>query len=115
MKAVFEGDDVITSYSIHYTKLYDRLPGGRLWIHSPEQLDSALQAELSALGEVAHLISPNKLHHLFLAQWLEAYPSAISYAAPGLIGKRRDLRFDRELGEQAEEAWADRIGRNNFV
>ncbi len=91
-----------------------RLPGDRLWIHSPEQLDSALQAELSALGEVAHLISPNKLHHLFLAQWLEAYPSAISYAAPGLIGKRRDLRFDRELGEQAEEAWADRIGQTLF-
>jgi hypothetical protein len=91
-----------------------RLPGKQLWIHSPEKLNRELLNELSALGEVAYLISPNKLHHLFLAQWLEAYPAARSYAAPGLIEKRADLRFDAELADQPEDAWAEQIGQTLF-
>jgi hypothetical protein len=91
-----------------------RLPGNRLWIHSPEQLNDALQRELAALGEVTWLISPNKLHHLFLDEWLQAYPEARSYAAPGLMEKRRDLRFDAELADQAEAEWADEIAQTLF-
>jgi hypothetical protein len=82
-----------------------RLPGNRLWVHSPEQLNGQLQRELEALGEVAYLISPNKLHHLFLEQWLEAYPEAKSYVAPGLSEKRPDLRFDVELAQEVESQW----------
>jgi len=77
-----------------------RLPGNRLWIHSPEKVKESLQQELQSLGEVAYLVSPNKLHHLFLDEWLECYPDALSYAAPGLIEKRRDLHFDGELGDK---------------
>jgi hypothetical protein len=67
-----------------------------------------------ALGEVSYLISPNKLHHLFLAEWLEAYPSAKSYAAPGLKEKRPDLRFDGDLREAAEPAWGNEIAQTLF-
>jgi hypothetical protein len=91
-----------------------RLPGNRLWIHSPEKLNNGLKEELSTLGHIAYLISPNKLHHLFLDAWLEAFPAAKSYAAPGLIKKRPDLRFDAELSEHAEEAWADEIEQTLF-
>jgi hypothetical protein len=91
-----------------------RLPGGRLWIHSPEQLSAPLQAELAQLGTVSYLISPNKLHHLFLDQWLAAYPTARSYAAPGLAEKRRDLRFDAQLGENPEGAWEAEIDQLLF-
>jgi hypothetical protein len=91
-----------------------RLPGDRLWIHSPEKLNDKLQQALSALGEVSYLISPNKLHHLFLAEWLEAYPSAKSYAAPGLKEKRPDLRFDGDLREAAEPAWGNEIAQTLF-
>jgi hypothetical protein len=91
-----------------------RLPGDRLWIHSPEKLNDGLKEELSALGHVAYLISPNKLHHFFLDAWLEAFPAAKSYAAPGLIKKRPDLRFDVELCERAEDAWVDEIEQTLF-
>jgi hypothetical protein len=91
-----------------------RLPGDRLWIHSPEKLNNGLKNELSTLGHVAYLISPNKLHHLFLDAWLQAFPAARSYAAPGLIEKRPDLRFDTELRDRAEEAWADEIEQTLF-
>lgn len=66
------------------------------------------------MGEVTWLISPNKLHHLFLDEWLEAYPEANSYAAPGLMEKRRDLRFDAELTERTEPVWSDTITQTLF-
>ncbi len=91
-----------------------RLADQRLWIHSPEKLNKSLQAELSELGQVAYLISPNKLHHLFLDEWLEAYPNAKSYAAPGLVSKRQDLRFDTELTAEAEDEWSNEILQTLF-
>ena len=81
------------------------LPQNRLWVHSPEKLSEALVQELAGIGEVAYLISPNKLHHLFLSEWMERFPSARSYAAPGLIEKRKDLRFFKELQDHAEDEW----------
>lgn len=91
-----------------------RLPDERLWVHSPEKLTLELQQALSMLGHVAYLISPNKLHHLFLDEWLVAYPEAKSFAAPGLIKKRPELRFDAELSDRAEEAWCDEILQTLF-
>jgi len=91
-----------------------RLSDGGLWIHSPERLDDTLRDELAALGPVRHLISPNKLHHLFLQPWLEAWPDALSHAAPGLEAKRPDLRFDRRLGDEADPAWAGLIDQRVF-
>lgn len=91
-----------------------RLDDGTLFIHSPERLDGPLQAAVETLGTVAHLISPNKLHHLFLHQWLAAYPQARSYAAPGLPEKRPDLRFDAMLGDEPPPAWAGRIDQLLF-
>jgi hypothetical protein len=49
-----------------------RLSGGGLWVRSPIQLSDALSDEIKALGSVQHLVSPNMLHHLFLAAWLDA-------------------------------------------
>lgn len=47
---------------------------------------------------VRFLVSPNRLHHLFLAEWKSAYPQARLYASPGLRKERRDLAIDGELG-----------------
>jgi hypothetical protein len=62
---------------------------------------------LSDLGEVRHLVAPNSLHHLFLAEWRAAYPQAALYAAPGLRRRRKDLEFDAELGDAPPPEWAD--------
>ena len=91
-----------------------RLPNGTLFIHSPEKLDFALQEELTGIGEVRYLVSPNKLHHLFLKEWLDAYPQARSYAAPGLPEKRPKLRFDELLTDEVPLAWADTIDQLLF-
>lgn len=53
-----------------------RLSNGDLWVWSPIELTPDLQQSVDALGPVRHLISPNKLHHLYLQDWKAAYPEA---------------------------------------
>lgn len=91
-----------------------RLKDGNLWIHSPEKISHELKNELSKLGAVKYLISPNKLHHLFLSEWIEEYPEAIKYSAPGLSRKRKDIKFDAELTESAENEWRTEIDQTIF-
>ena len=86
-----------------------RLSDGSLFVWSPVALSTALRAAVDALGPVRHLVSPNALHHLFLADWTSAYPEARLYASPRLRRKRRDLSFNVELGDAPEPAWAGDI------
>jgi hypothetical protein len=90
------------------------LADGDLFVWSPIALDDDLKAELDALGRVAHLVSPNKLHHLYLAQWKAVWPTAKLYASPGLAAKRRDLEFDAELDDKPAAAWKDEIDQVRF-
>jgi hypothetical protein len=82
---------------------------GGLFVWSPIALAPALRREVDALGEVRWLVSPNKLHHLFLGAWKTAYPSARLYAPPGLRRKRKDLAFDADLEDAPDPAWAAEI------
>jgi hypothetical protein len=86
-----------------------RLPGGGLFIHSPVTLDAPLRSELDLLGPVEHVVSPNRLHHLFVGDFMVAYPSASYYAAPGLASKRPDLKFTATLGNDPVPAWAGQL------
>lgn len=85
------------------------LADGSLFVWSPIALTPELGREVDALGTVRHLVSPNRLHHLFLGEWKTAYPQALLYASPGLRRKRRDLAFDADLGERPDPAWAGEI------
>lgn len=79
-----------------------RLAGDALLVHSPVALSPELQAEVDALGRVAHLYSPNTFHHLRLGDWAAVYPRAKVHAPPGLVKKRPDVRITRLHGSQPE-------------
>ena len=74
---------------------------GGLWLHSPIAIDEALAGTLAELGEVRHIVAPNRFHHLFAGAAKRRYPAAALWAAPGLRKKRPNLAFDRDLGEDA--------------
>lgn len=82
-----------------------RLTGGRLFVHSPIRLDPDLRRAIDALGHVAYVVSPNKLHSQALAQWAEAWPESVVLAPPGLPERRPDLRFDGVLGDEPHPGW----------
>lgn len=83
-----------------------RLSDSGLFVWSPIALTRELKSEVDALGVVAHIVSPNSIHHLYMGEWRDAYPSAKLYAPPGLAQKRKDLRFDGELNDSPSAAWA---------
>lgn len=84
-----------------------RLSDGGLFVWSPIPLTAPLQAAVDALGPVRHLIAPNRLHHMSMADWQAAYPGAKLHAVPGLGSKRPDLRIDAALGIAAGDAAPD--------
>jgi len=45
-----------------------RLSTGKAWVWSPIALTRELTAEVEAIGPVGYIVSPNKLHHLFLPE-----------------------------------------------
>ncbi|MDH3230669.1 MAG: DUF4336 domain-containing protein [Alphaproteobacteria bacterium] len=91
-----------------------RLSDGSAWVWSPVALTEELARDVEAIGPVGHIVSPNKLHHLFLGDWAERWPEARLHAPPGLVRKRPDLRFDAELGDAPDPAWAADIDQVIF-
>lgn len=83
-----------------------RLPKGQLFLYSPVTLTDGLRRALEKLGEVAFIVSPNKIHNLALAEYREAFPLAKLFVPPGLPERRPDLSFDEVLSEEPVPAWA---------
>lgn len=81
-----------------------RLQDGGLWVHSPIMPTAELVAAVRELGDVRHVVAPNRSHHLFFLPFLAAFPGAEGWIAPGLSEKRPDLRGYAELGDGAP--WA---------
>lgn len=84
-----------------------RLPeAGGLWVWSPVALTQDLRSTVDALGPVRHLVAPNGLHHMFLAEWAAAYPDARVHAAPGLAKDVAGTEIHSILGNEPDPAWA---------
>lgn len=83
-----------------------RLPGGGLWVHSPVPVTPELRAELTALGEVRHVVGPNLWHDECLREFQAEHPAALFHAAPGLAAQKRDVRFGAELSDTPHPDWA---------
>jgi len=82
-----------------------KLADGGLWLHSPISMDDATARAIQALGDVKFIVSPNKIHHLFVQDAKKYFPHARMYAAPGLAEKRKDFEWDETLGNEPPAAW----------
>jgi hypothetical protein len=101
-----------------------RMPGGRLFLHSPTRLDDDTKSALDALGEVGAVVAPSRAHHLFVGDYLRVWPGAKLYGPPGLVGEledfrarigaRRDLKLDAILGDEPQAEWAGEIEQHLF-
>lgn len=91
-----------------------RLSDGSAWVWSPVALTDELASAVEAIGPVRHIVSPNKIHHLFLGQWAERWPRAHLYAPPGLARRKPALRFDGDLEDESDPAWASDIDQVIF-
>jgi hypothetical protein len=96
-----------------------RLSSGDVWVWSPIALTPELARAAEAIGPVRYIVSPNKLHHLFLQEWIDRWPDARVYAPPGLAHRKPATRFDAELADGPDPRWAADIDqvifRGSFV
>ena len=91
-----------------------KLADGGLFLHSPVPLDDGTRAALDAIGPVRAIVAPSKAHHLFVSEYVQAFPQAKLHGAPGLPDKRKDLRFDSILGDDAHPDWQDDLQQYLF-
>jgi Domain of unknown function (DUF4336) len=76
-------------------------------LYSPVEIDDGLAAQIAAMGDVAHIVAPNRYHHLFAGGAKQRYPKAALWGVPGLPEKRRDLVFDGVVS--ADVPWRDEL------
>ncbi|MCC0024297.1 MAG: DUF4336 domain-containing protein [Hyphomicrobiaceae bacterium] len=108
---------VVDFYGFPYSTrmLVVRLMDESLWVWSPIALDDELKTEIEALGIPAHLVSPNKLHHLYLQDWQKHWPEARLWGLPSVQAKRKDLAFAGTLSETPPPDWSDAIDQTVFT
>ena len=66
-----------------------QMKNNSLFLHSPTKLTPLLKKQLDEIGKVSIIVCPNKLHHLYINSYVEKYPKAKLYAAPGLEKKKK--------------------------
>jgi len=82
-----------------------RLKNDELLVYSPVRMSEQCRETIQTLGTVTHIYSPNLFHHLYVAEWLEAYPTAKFHAPKNLAKKRPDLQIHKTHEEGAEPSW----------
>lgn len=108
--------DLVDFYGFPYPTraVIVRLADGEVWVWSPIALAPELKAEVDKLGRVAHLVSPNKIHHLYLQDWQTAYPEAHLWGPQSTIRKRSDLEFRAALDDTPPAEWQEEIDQAWF-
>ncbi len=108
--------EIVNFYGFPYPtrSVVIQLVGGDLWVWSPVKLTPELKATVEALGRVAHLVSPNKIHHLYLQEWKDAFPEALLWGPESTIRKRSDLQFQQALEDTVPADWSDEIDQAWF-
>ena len=83
------------------------------WLWSPIEYSKQLETEIiqTVGGPIKHIVSPNKIHWLYMKSWQEQYPNAIYYGSPGLQerGIAKDLRFDTVLSNETPKSYSNDI------
>jgi hypothetical protein len=112
---VAEGE-IVSFFGIAYPtrSVIARLENGQLWIWSPVKLTDDLRAEVDRLGSIRHLVSPNKLHHLYLQEWKAAYPEATLWGPQSTIKKCSNLSFHEALKDSPPSEWRSDIDQAWF-
>jgi hypothetical protein len=83
--------------------------GGELLVVSPPPVECGGLEALDALGAVRHVVVPNAFHHLHARGFLERYPDAVFWAAPGLSRRVAGLPPATELAAGIATPWSHAV------
>jgi len=90
-----------------------RLANGSLFLHSPIAYDAGLAAELTRMGPIRHLVSPNQWHYAHVGEWQRAFPDAIVWGSRAAERRARarhiPVCFDRYLEAAPPSEWSGEL------
>ena len=86
-----------------------RLPDTSLVLISPIAIDNALKDEITALGEVKFILSPNNFHHLFANKAQAAFPQAQYLCSDALVERVEGLPDHKDVHSLREDLWQGHI------
>lgn len=106
MADVWTKDQDLKFYGV---KIGARMTAVRLdenvFVHSPIKLTDDLANDLQATGRVRWAVAPNKMHHLYIADFKKRFPRAAVFCAPELDKKRSDFKFDGVITNEQSFPW----------
>lgn len=77
---------------------------GSLWVLASTPLDEPTKAKIQEMGgEVKYLVAADNVHHLFVKEWLDAYPRAKAIGVEGLDEKRKDIKWAGLYGKDEQK------------
>jgi len=82
-----------------------KLSNGLLWVHSPMRVYEDLAKELSEIGQVGYVVASNLTHHFYYQSFLDSFPNAHGFFAPGLDKKVYGLEGE-SLGRSKSLPWS---------
>jgi len=85
-----------------------------LFLHSPVKLDAELKREIDELGPVAAIVAPNRLHHLFVADYFAAYPMRESMRRPDFRKNVATSNFTAHSATKPAPEWSRQL-EQHFV
>lgn len=80
-----------------------------LWLHSPVRFGENLAAQIATLGTVRYIVSPSKMHRLYLPEWLSAYPHAVHYVPMGMTLHVPGGKLPTTLNQTPLKEWQGQI------
>ena len=88
-----------------------KLDNNKLWIHSPIAFNKELDDKIKELGEIEHIIAPNKYHYSYVLDWYYNYTNAKVWLAKGVSTK---LKIDKKenlvsLDNISKTSWSEEI------
>lgn len=77
---------------------------GSLWVLASTPLDEPTRAKITEMGgEVKWVVAADNVHHLYVKEWMDAYPQAKAIGVEGLDAKRKDVKWEGLYGRKGDE------------
>lgn len=86
-----------------------RLSDDELWLHSPVRFGENLSAQFATLGKVRFIVSPSKMHRLYLTEWLAAHPQATHYVPVGMTLNMPSGKLPTTLSQIPPKEWRGKM------
>ena len=80
-----------------------KLSCGDLWVHSPVELNEAVQTTLQSLGSLRYFVAPSAFHDLYWTPYFETFRDVEFHGVPGMPSS---LTFTHIISDSLPSEWA---------